>query len=147
MRITFALFARGAAVAAGLAVGLALGLAATAALADSEAGKDEYLRRCAACHGADGAGAGPVAEQLKIAPANLVVLRSENGGVFPRDQIIAVIDGRDWLEAHGRRAMPVWGEIFEAIARDSLEGEFGNPEDTVIERIEDIVDYIETLQE
>ena len=128
-----------------MALGLFLG--AGPALADPEAGKDEYMRRCAACHGALGIGDGPVASQLINPPSNLRVLQSENGGVFPRDQIIAIIDGRDWLDAHGSRTMPIWGEIFEAISRDSLEGEFANPEDLVIERIEDLVDHIETLQE
>lgn len=140
----FAATSAARAVSAALAVSVAL--SAGSALADAEAGREDFRTRCAACHGPTGEGDGPVAAQLKTPPVDLTVLRDENGGVFPRDQVIAVIDGRDWLDAHGARAMPIWGEIFEAQASKALEGQFSNPEDLVIERVEDIVDYIETLQ-
>ena len=121
-------------------------IAAGPARADIGAGEESFARLCASCHGENGRGEGAAASGLTPPPADLTILRDENGGVFPRDQIIAVIDGRDWLDAHGGRAMPIWGDVFSDAAGGSLEGEFGDTEEVVIEWIEDLVDYIETLQ-
>ncbi len=75
-------------------------------------GKDDYVFHCASCHGLDGRGTGPEAETLKVKPANLVLLSKRNGGSFPQKRVFAVIDGREVVQAHGTRDMPVWGESF-----------------------------------
>jgi mono/diheme cytochrome c family protein len=76
---------------------------------DLDRGEREYLSRCAACHGVGGKGNGPLATQLKIAPTDLTRLAELNGGTFPQSAVNEKIDGRQEVEAHGPRDMPVWG--------------------------------------
>jgi mono/diheme cytochrome c family protein len=76
---------------------------------DLDRGEREYLSRCAACHGVGAKGNGPLATQLKIAPTDLTRLAERNGGIFPQSAVNEKIDGRQEVEAHGLRDMPVWG--------------------------------------
>jgi mono/diheme cytochrome c family protein len=71
-----------------------------------------YARYCAACHGREGKGDGPVAPGLVRRPVDLTALASKNGGKFPYDKIARAIDGRETPRAHGLPDMPVWGEVF-----------------------------------
>ena len=72
-------------------------------------GKTEYQSSCAACHGVDGKGTGPVADALKTKPADLTTITKENNGVFPLGRIYDIIDGRLEVKSHGARDMPIWG--------------------------------------
>jgi mono/diheme cytochrome c family protein len=73
-----------------------------------DSGKLEYESSCAACHGVDGRGNGPVSEQLKTHPADLTILAKNNNGVFPSDRVYQVIDGRSsTIGSHGTREMPI----------------------------------------
>ena len=72
-------------------------------------GEMEYLSSCAACHGLDGNGKGPLSAELKSQPADLTILAKRNDGVFPVNAIYEVIDGRKAIKAHGTREMPIWG--------------------------------------
>lgn len=72
-----------------------------------------YARYCAACHGREGKGDGPVAPGLLRKPIDLTLLASKNSGKFPYDKVAKAIDGRETTRAHGTPDMPVWGEIFE----------------------------------
>ena len=74
-----------------------------------DVGKTEFLSSCAACHGADGKGNGPMSAELKVAPPNLTVLAKKNNGVFPVSAVYEMIDGRHPVAAHGTRDMPIWG--------------------------------------
>jgi len=79
---------------------------------DWDRGEIEYKSRCAVCHGIDAKGNGPLAAQLKTAPADLTRLakkNEKNRGVFPQSAVNEIIDGRQEVEAHGPRDMPVWG--------------------------------------
>ena len=71
-------------------------------------GKIEYQSGCAACHGVDGKGNGPVAAFLLTQPADLTMITKKYNGAFPFGHIYDVIDGRQEVKAHGDRAMPVW---------------------------------------
>jgi len=75
-------------------------------------GKMEYQASCAACHGADGKGTGPVAATLTKKPADLTMLTKQNNGVFPVGRIYDTIDGRIEVKSHGTREMPVFGYRF-----------------------------------
>jgi mono/diheme cytochrome c family protein len=75
-------------------------------------GKDLFATRCASCHGEDGKGNGPAAGALKHPPADLTKLGKNQGGTFPRAEVIQFIDGERPVPAHGPRHMPVWGEVF-----------------------------------
>ncbi len=79
-------------------------------------GKVEYQSSCAACHGMDGKGDGPVSAELKSRPSDLTLLAKKNNGVFPIDALNEVIDGTRQTRAHGNREMPVWGlrYVFDA---------------------------------
>jgi len=84
-----------------------------------EYGKNDYGKFCADCHGATGKGDGKFAKSLKRAPGDLTKLSENNKGVFPTLRIYDVIDGRIEVMTHGKRDMPVWGNVFtdELIAR------------------------------
>lgn len=94
---------------------------------------------CASCHGVNGRGAGPVAEQMRKAPPDLTKYSARNGGVFPGERVRQVIDGRG-VTAHGDREMPVWGDAFQ-----STRG--GVTPEAARARIEAIVRYLEGIQE
>jgi len=74
-------------------------------------GAYEYYRLCAVCHGEEGRGGGPMSRMLKTPPPNLTLLAKNNGGHFPFLRVLEMIDGRNMLEVHGSREMPVWGKI------------------------------------
>jgi mono/diheme cytochrome c family protein len=104
----------------------------------SASGQDSFNSHCAACHGRDAKGDGPVAAILKTKPTDLTTLARRNGGTFPRTDVISYIDGTGRaLPSHGPGDMPVWGPIFRAM--DTLDPR-------VKVRIADIAAYIETLQ-
>jgi mono/diheme cytochrome c family protein len=100
---------------------------------------------CAGCHGEKGVGDGPIVDTLEKKPADLTLLSQRNGGVFPRERVLRVIDGREEVKQHGTRDMPVWGEWFKLEAEDGLGGAEVS-EKVVQGRIEKMVDYLETLQ-
>ena len=83
-----------------------------AAAEDMSYGEAEYLNSCAVCHGFEGKGDGPLGDELRTRPADLTTLSKRNGGQFPYYRVLAVIDGRAVVAAHGERDMPVWGMQF-----------------------------------
>jgi mono/diheme cytochrome c family protein len=107
--------------------------------ADDDLGARLYFNHCAACHGQDGEGGGPVATTMHIAMPNLRGLAMRNNGVFPSESIKAYIDGRKTPAAHGERQMPVWGDVFRGV-------EQGTAERTARRRIDALVKFIAMLQ-
>jgi mono/diheme cytochrome c family protein len=90
-----------------------IGFSAFASAQDIDVGKTEYQSSCAACHGIDAKGNGPVSKELKTPPTDLTVLSKNNNGVFPYDMVYQVIDGRNsTIRSHGTREMPIWGYRF-----------------------------------
>ena len=73
-----------------------------------EAGAILFHENCAACHGADGRGAGEFGRELFNVPPDLTTLSAQAGGVYPRDYIMGVIDGFE-RGAHFSAAMPEFG--------------------------------------
>ena len=134
------------ALAVGLCVAFGVASAAgddgqqtTSVLIESLAGRDNFDRYCASCHGLDARGEGPVATALKVPPADLTALARKNGGAFPRAQVLAFISGTGpaAVSAHGSADMPVWGPIFKAF----------DPSDVRVRlRLENVVRHIESLQ-
>lgn len=111
-----------------------------------ELGRADFLTYCAACHGVGGKGDGTVAEFLTITAVDLTQLRKKNAGLFPRERMTEVIDGRLEVKVHGPRDMPVWGDWFSREAASSGARK-GAQEEIVRERINALVGYIETIQE
>jgi|ERR1700680_3085670 len=99
-----------------------------------------YQVHCASCHGESGRGDGPVARDLKVAPADLTRLAAHNQGAFPREHVYEAIDGRLAVRAHGTSRMPVWGLTFQALGSDR------DQERDVREWILDLVAYLESIQ-
>ncbi len=106
----------------------AIGAAAAAAtLASAAAGQDyfdagarEFRDNCAACHGEDGRGGGPMAEILSIPTPDLTRMAERRDGRLDPMELFAFIDGRADVRAHGD-PMPIWGSRFRAEAELFLE--------------------------
>ena len=101
-------------------------------------GKEMYLAYCAACHGREGKGDGPVAGALKTPPTDLTVLSERNHGRFPSVRVVNVITGSAGVTAHGSKEMPVWGPIFLAMGHQH--------ESEARLRAANLTDYVKSLQ-
>ena len=114
-------------------------------------GKHEYENRCATCHGLSGKGDGSFAEFLKTTPTDLTALaKKNNGGVFPVDYVYKVIDGRQVVDSHGDREMPIWGSVYAREGRTVPDFYFdlpGSTEMRVQSRILALIDYLSRIQE
>jgi mono/diheme cytochrome c family protein len=99
-----------------------------------------YLYRvfCASCHGENGKGDGPVADTLRRPPADLTRVSARAGGVFPRNEVIAIIDGRKPAPGHGSTEMPVWGDVLRATQ--------GSDDAIIAKRIAALVMHIQSIQ-
>lgn len=117
--------------------GAVIAFSGSASAQNIDVGRTQYQSSCAACHGIDGKGDGPVAKELKTPPADLTVLAKNNNGVFPYDMVYQVIDGRNSsITSHGTREMPIWGY------------RFGPPEAFRFkQRMLAVIDYLKTIQE
>src|SRR5512135_193662 len=77
-------------------------------------GASIFQTYCAACHGLDGRGNGPVSKALKGEVPDLTRLSQRNDGTFPaihvRNTIMFGAD--DLLPAHRSKEMPIWRPIF-----------------------------------
>jgi mono/diheme cytochrome c family protein len=100
-------------------------------------GKDLYREYCAACHGADGKGAGPAAVALKKAPGDLTSIARANKGSFPEERMLRILKGEESVNAHGSEAMPVWGTVFSNMS-PSVE--------MAQTRLHSLLDYLEKIQ-
>jgi mono/diheme cytochrome c family protein len=129
----------------GTAMCLCLMAGVPAAAQDEPAGAQEYRNSCLPCHGEDGTGDGPLADQLTVPPADLTMLaRDTDEGIFPMFDLLKVIDGRTVVRAHGS-AMPIWGDRFRAEARD--EQYSPNAAEIVVRgRILSLLYYLESIQ-
>jgi mono/diheme cytochrome c family protein len=97
-----------------------------------------FTRYCATCHGQSATGDGPLSANLRKRPANLTLLARSNGGVYSKEMVARIIDGRKPLGGHGGGDMPAWGDAFARSAEDS---------DNIAGRISALVDYLETIQQ
>jgi mono/diheme cytochrome c family protein len=107
-------------------------------------GRDLYIRYCASCHGVGGKGDGPASKALRPRPNDLTRLRERYKGQYPIRDVMAAIDGRYPVRAHGDSAMPVWGVVFE---RETEEQKGRWPRQTTVLQVRLIADYVLSLQE
>lgn len=113
-----------------------------------EIGKQEFTQSCAACHGENGKGGGPVAEVLVVKPPDLTTISKRHGGEFPAPWVYRIIDGRTEVDAHGRRDMPVWGNRYRVEALQSLPLPLDVGADALVHgRILSLVFYLDYIQE
>ncbi len=120
-------------------------LANSTAPIPADLGRGDFMTYCSAYHGVSGIGDGTVAEFLTLTAANLTQMSLKNGGIFPRQRAIEVIDGRAQVSVHGERDMPVWGDWFKFEA--DADGGDAKAEKIVRERIDALVTYLESIQQ
>ena len=128
----------------GAVLGLLFSWSSQAQLFDAadQSGGELFLRYCAACHGPEGRGDGPVAATLRNAPPNLRLLSERAGGVFPAALVRELVDGRAISGAHGTREMPIWGyEFWVEEGADSVAEEDAR---AIIARL---VEFLESIQD
>ena len=108
------------------------------ALINSLQGANLYKSYCAACHGSDAKGNGPMSKSLRSAPSDLTRITARNGGSFPLVRVRNVISGEEAPGVgHGTREMPVWGPIFSLVGPDQDLGRV---------RIDNLARYLESRQ-
>jgi mono/diheme cytochrome c family protein len=100
-----------------------------------------YQTFCASCHGLAGLGDGPVEPFVRGGVPDLTRIAERRGGKFPKEEIRAMLDGREELLAHGTRQMPVWGYEFFSGASDARRAR--ERSDQMIDRL---TKYLETIQ-
>ena len=86
-------------------------------------GRETFAGACAACHGAEARGDGPMAELISIPVPHLTRIAARNGGSFPWLTVVHQIDGRSGLRGHGG-PMPLFGALFsgDTAAADAPDG-------------------------
>lgn len=105
-------------------------------------GAESFAGLCSSCHGAGGRGDGPVAGDLPVPPADLTTLAARNGGVFPRDAVIAQVYGYPGRYHAG--IMPEFGPLFGG-ATVTLTTADGAQVETPRALVQ-LVDYVQSLQ-
>ena len=101
-------------------------------------GQQMYKQYCAACHGADAKGHGPLAVVLKTPPADLTTLAKHHQGKFPYDYVSSVLEFGPGFPAHGSSEMPAWGPIFRYYDKRN--------ERIVKQRIKNLCEYLASVQ-
>lgn len=104
-----------------------------------------FAQYCASCHGEDGRGEGPLTFRLSKPPPDLTTLTFRNGGIFPRQRLERLIDGREEIDAHNSREMPLWGKWFKLEGEEAFAGE-AEDEARIRKRIDDLLDLLQSLQ-
>jgi mono/diheme cytochrome c family protein len=107
---------------------------------DPSSGKQMFRDYCAACHGMEGKGDGPVARFLRTPPADLGALARHNGGKYPADKVTATLRLGTDSGAHGTSDMPTWGPLFRG--QDKKAG-LGFAE----VRLHNLTEYVKSLQQ
>jgi mono/diheme cytochrome c family protein len=108
---------------------------------DSRSGADLFRNSCAACHGEDARGSGPVAPLLTVEVPDLTRIAARRHGEFPELEVFRIIDGQSELAAHGPRHMPVWGYEFFG---DDADDEAAHRR--AVEKVDRLVGYLRTIQ-
>ncbi len=125
-------------------IGLGVAAVLAACATEVETGRANYDSLCAGCHGPTGKGDGAAAAGLDERPADLTQIAAKNGGVFPRVEVMAKIDGYAKGEPH-YGAMPAFWPLLEGrtVLVETGDGILTpTPEPLVA-----LAAYIETLQE
>ena len=119
---------------------------ATPALAEPDpvAGKGVFQTFCAACHGEDAQGDGPMSGALIVEPPDLTALALSNGGEFPVFDVVRQIDGRDPVMSHGGE-MPLFGALFD-FPDGAIATEAGQPVITA-QPIADVTAWLMSVQD
>lgn len=110
----------GVIAALAIAFSLALVLLAGVRPARAQSPKQDYDEHCADCHGLTGKGNGEAAGLLvSTKMPDITQLAKKNGGRFPFEQVVEIIDGRRNIPSHERIQMTFWGVTMQNRAQSS----------------------------
>jgi len=125
---------------------LAMGSLTSVAVAQPKVdlGKREFEAKCAVCHGKDGKGTGPYAQELKSPMPDLTTMAKRNGGIFPVKKTFENIEGAG--KGHGTRDMPVWGLDYTEKAAELFPDLPYNQTAYVRTRINALMEYLAQMQ-
>ncbi len=129
--------------------GLALLFACTDESTDDQVMPDRtdgavfFAENCAACHGSEGYGDGPMAAGLALSPTNLTTLSQRNGGVFPAARSLSYIYGEPEQD-HLARVMP---EFRAAMADDLVPVEIDGILTPTPRVLAGLFAYLESIQQ
>lgn len=114
----------------------------TACVQEPIDGRTAFQADCAGCHGAHGAGDGPIARTLDTQPPDLTQITARNGGTFPKTRVMSTIDGLD-RGTHFSAAMPEFGagDMGDTVVVE--EDGIGTP---VPMRLLVLTEYLESIQ-
>jgi mono/diheme cytochrome c family protein len=113
--------------------------------AAAQSGKQDYDQYCAMCHGSDGKGNGSFNQTVPMnpPPPDLTQMSSRNGGKFPFQEVVDIIDGRKAVPSHERIQMPFLGTTLQKSGQ-----EFTPESDAEVKkRIEAMARYVQSLQQ
>jgi len=96
-----------------------------------------YKQYCAACHGPNAKGNGPVKTMLRKPAPDLTTLAKRHGGKFPYAYVVGVLRFGPGVPSHGSGSMPMWGPLFEYYYNQS----------SAQQRVQNLCDYLASLQE
>ena len=94
--------------AASFTIWILCGLTLAACTNEVETGRASYADLCAGCHGTGGQGVGPGVLWPGFHATDLTRISARNGGVFPRERIIARIDNYAKGQAHDGTVPELW---------------------------------------
>ncbi len=108
------------------------------------AGKQEYMRSCALCHGDNDKEDGVYASKLLVKPSTLNLLQMQNDVNFSTRTIFQIIEGSNEIKHHKPSEMPVWGDRFDHGSVLYLDDRFTRT--YVLGRIFELILYLEEIQ-
>jgi mono/diheme cytochrome c family protein len=124
---------------------LIVAAAPAAALAEEHGhGQALFMTHCAACHGAEANGDGPMSGLITVAVPGLKGISAANDGTFPMARIVQTIDGRVALRGHGG-PMLVYGQILGG-GSAVVDAPDGSPIETRGD-IVSLAEYLASIQE
>jgi mono/diheme cytochrome c family protein len=112
-------------------------------VADQVQARNDFAALCVDCHGADGRGGGPAAAGMQPAPVDLTRVAANNGGLFPRLQVMGHIYG--FTPGRSESPMPEFGELLDGPTVPYDAGD-GNPTPPPA-RLVALMHYVEAMQQ
>ncbi|WP_295043796.1 cytochrome C [uncultured Paracoccus sp.] len=110
---------------------------------DQARARSDFQALCVDCHGAAGHGDGPAAAGMVPHPVDLTQVAANNGGVFPRLQVMGHIHG--FTPGRSESPMPAFGDLLDGptIPYDAGDGVL-TPTPV---RLVALMEYVEAMQQ
>lgn len=111
-------------------------------MTDQVQARNDFNALCVDCHGPAGHGDGPAAAGMQPAPVDLTRVAANNGGVFPRLQVMGHIYG--FTPGRSESPMPEFGDLLDGptVPYDAGDG-ISTPTPA---RLVALMEYVEAMQ-